>query len=203
VTAQIALLRQQRVLDDLGGLVKDGLYGTGQMADIVGNLKDFSRLDRSKVTSHNLHDSLASTLSLAKHLLKTVTVNKQFGEIPPIICSPSQINQVFLNLVTNAVQAMEGGRGTLTLTTRSEGGGVTVEVADNGKGIAPEVLPKIFDPFFTTKEVGKGTGLGLSVSYKIVQQHGGRIDVKSQVGAGTQFTVWLPIKPPAEPQSPA
>ncbi len=201
--AQIAQLRQQRVLEDLGGLVKDGLYGTGQMADIVGNLKDFSRLDRSKVTSHNLNDSLTSTLSLAKHLLKTVTVNKQFGEIPAIICSPSQINQVFLNLVTNAVQAMEGGRGTVTLTTRSEAGGVTVEIADNGKGIAPEVLPKIFDPFFTTKEAGKGTGLGLSVSYKIVQQHGGRIDVKSQMGAGTQFTVWLPLKPPAEAQLPA
>jgi signal transduction histidine kinase len=93
---------------------------------------------------------------------------------------------------------MDAGRGAITLTTRGDGAGVAVEVADNGKGIPPEVLPKIFDPFFSTKEIGKGTGLGLSISYKIVQQHGGRIDVESQAGAGTKFTVWLPLKPPAE-----
>lgn len=197
VSAQIAQLKQQRLMEELNRLVKDGLYGTGQVAEIIGNLKDFSRLDRSKVTSFNLKEGLNSTLLLAKHLLKSVTVNKQFGNIPEITCAPSQINQVFLNLVTNATQAMEAGNGTLTLTTRSDGDGVAVEVADDGKGIAPEVLPKIFDPFFTTKEIGKGTGLGLSVSYKIVQQHGGRITVESQVGAGTKFTVWLPVKPPA------
>ena len=198
VTAQIAQLKQQRVMDELTGLVKDGLYGTGQMAEIVGNLKDFSRLDRSKVTSFNLNEGLNSTLLLAKHLLKSVTVNKQFGEIPSIICSPSQVNQVFLNLITNAAQAMEAQQGAITLTTRGETGGVAVEVADNGKGIPPDVLPKIFDPFFSTKEIGKGTGLGLSISYKIVQQHGGRIAVDSKVGTGTKFTVWLPLKPPAE-----
>jgi signal transduction histidine kinase len=186
------------VVEELSSLVKDGLYGTGQMAEIVGNLKDFSRLDRSKVTSFNLNEGLNSTLLLAKHLLKGVTVDKRFGNIPAIVCSPSQVNQVFLNLVTNAVQAMEGAQGKLTLTTRSEGAGVAVEVADDGKGIAPDVLPKIFDPFFSTKEIGKGTGLGLSISYKIVQQHGGRIDVDSRPGAGTRFTVWLPLKPPAE-----
>jgi signal transduction histidine kinase len=188
-------------MDGLSGLVKDGLYGTGQMAEIVGNLKDFSRLDRSKVTGFNLNEGLNSTLLLAKHLLKSVSVDKHFGDIPAIICSPSQINQVFLNLVTNAAQAMDegqGGQGTLTLTTRSENDGVAVDVADNGKGIPPEVLPKIFDPFFSTKEIGKGTGLGLSISYKIVEQHGGRISVESQPGTGTKFTVWLPLKPPVE-----
>jgi len=199
-SAQLAQLRQQHVMDELGGLVKDGLYGTGQMAEIVGNLKDFSRLDRSKVTSFNLNEGLNSTLLLAKYSLKSVTVNKRFADIPAIVCSPSQVNQVFLNLITNATQAMEAGRGVLTLTTHIDGGGVAVEVADSGKGIAPEVLPKIFDPFFSTKEIGKGTGLGLSISYKIVQQHGGRIDVKSQVGLGTTFTVWLPLQPPAETQ---
>jgi len=198
VSAAIANLKQRRVVEELSSLVKDGLYGTGQMAEIVGNLKDFSRLDRSKVTSFNLNEGLNSTLLLAKHLLKGVTVDKRFGDIPAIVCSPSQVNQVFLNLVTNAVQAMEGAQGKLTLTTRSDGVGVAVEVADNGKGIAPDVLPKIFDPFFSTKEIGKGTGLGLSISYKIVQQHGGRIDVDSRPGAGTRFTVWLPLKPPAE-----
>ena len=198
VSAQIAQLKQQAVVSELTNLVKDGLYGTGQMAEIVGNLKDFSRLDRSKVTNFNLNEGLTSTLLLAKHLLKTVTVNKALGDIPPVVCSPSQVNQVFLNLITNAAQAMHGGQGTITLTTRGDGNGVTVEVADNGMGIAPEVLPKIFDPFFSTKEIGKGTGLGLSISYKIVQQHGGRIDVESKVGGGTRFTVWLPLKPPAE-----
>jgi signal transduction histidine kinase len=198
VSAQITQFQQQRVLAELGGLVDDGLYGTGQMTEIVGNLKDFSRLDRSKVTSFNLNEGLNSTLLLAKHLLKSITVNKQFGDIPAITCSPSQMNQVFLNLVTNAAQAMESGKGTITLTTRRDGDGIAVEVADSGKGIPPDVLPKIFDPFFTTKEAGKGTGLGLSISYKIVQQHGGHINVTSQPGSGTKFTVWLPLQPPTE-----
>ena len=193
----IGQLKASRTTEELAELVKDGLHGTGQMADIVGNLKDFSRLDRSKVTSFNLNEGLDSTLKLAKHMLKSVKVDRHLGDIPPVLCSPSQVNQVFLNLVTNAVQAMEGGQGTITLTTRSEDGGVAVEVDDTGKGIAEDVLPKIFDPFFSTKEVGKGTGLGLAVSYKIVQQHGGRIDVASTPGVGTRFTVWFPFKPPA------
>ena len=125
-------------------------------------------------------------------------VNKHLADIPPIICSPSQVNQVFLNLVTNAAQALRGGDGTIDLTTRADGEGVMVEVKDNGTGIPPDVLPKIFDPFFSTKEIGKGTGLGLSICYKIVQQHGGRIDVVSKPGSGTTFSVWLPLRPPAE-----
>ena len=198
VSTQLGQLKQQGVLNELSGLVNDGLYGTGQMAEIVGNLKDFSRLDRSKVTSFNLNDGLQSTLLLAKHLLKSVTVNKAFGDISPIVCSPSQINQVFLNLITNAAQAMGERPGKIMLTTRDDGDGVRVEVEDDGGGIPPDVLPKIFDPFFSTKEIGKGTGLGLSISYKIVQQHGGRIDVDSEIGRGTLFTVWLPLKPPAD-----
>jgi signal transduction histidine kinase len=197
-SSAIAQLKASGATEELANLVKDGLYGTGQMAEIVGNLKDFSRLDRSKVTSFNLNDGLDSTLTLAKHMLKSVKVDKRLGDVPPVLCSPSQVNQVFLNLVTNAVQALEDGKGTITLTTRSEDGGVAVEVDDTGKGIPEDVLPKIFDPFFSTKEVGKGTGLGLSVSYKIVQQHGGRIDVESTPGVGTRFTVWFPLKPPAE-----
>jgi signal transduction histidine kinase len=197
-SALLAQLQQQNVLAELTGLVKDGLHGTGEMAEIVGNLKDFSRLDRSKVTSFILNDGLASSLGLARHMLKSVKVSRQFGEIAAITCAPSQINQVFLNLITNAAQALPASGGEITLSTRDEGGGVEVEVADNGKGIPPEILPKIFDPFFTTKEVGKGTGLGLSISYKIVQQHGGRITVASTAGKGTKFTVWLPLKPPAE-----
>jgi len=164
----------------------------------VTNLKNFSRLDRSKVASFNLNEGLDSTLMIARHELKHHAVKKNYGNIPPITCSPSQINQVFLNLINNAAQATAAGKGVIQLTTRREGPGhVAVEVADNGKGIPPEVLPKIFDPFFTTKEVGKGTGLGLSIVYKIVEQHGGRISVDSTVGVGTRFTVVLPLQPPA------
>lgn len=195
---QLGMLKQQHVIQELSGLVKDGLFGTGQVSEIVGNLKNFSRLDRSKVSHSNLNESLGNTLLLAKHLLKTVTVNKNFGEIPDVTCAPSQINQVFLNLITNAVQAMPEERGSITLTSRKEGEGVAVDVEDDGSGIPPEVMSKIFDPFFTTKEIGKGTGLGLSISYKIIQEHGGKISVESKPGHGTKFTVWLPLTPPAE-----
>ncbi len=200
VSQQLAQLKQNGVVEELTTLVNDGIYGTGQMAEIVGHLKDFSRLDRSKVANFNLNDGLTSTLLLAKHLLKSVTVHQQFGTLPDAMCSPSQINQVFLNLITNAAQALDGvPGGAITLTTRHEGDQVIAEVADNGKGIAPEVLPKIFDPFFSTKEIGKGTGLGLSISYKIIEEHGGRIEVVSQPGA-TRFSVRLPLTaltPPA------
>jgi len=198
LSGQIGQFKEHEVLNELAGLVKDGIYGADQVKEIVSNLKDFSRLDRSKVSSFNLNDGLNSTLGLARHLLKTIKINKNFGDIPPITCAPSQINQVFLNLITNAAQALPPQNGEITLTTRRFNNGVAVEIADNGTGIPPEVLPKIFDPFFTTKEIGKGTGLGLSISYKIVQDHGGRIDVESQTGKGTKFTVWLPQQGSAE-----
>src|SRR5262249_53161895 len=130
--------------------------------------------------------------------LKRHNVVKHYGQVPLITCSPSQVNQVLLNLINNAAQAIESEQGTITLTTHSEGDQhVSVEIEDNGKGIPPDVLPKIFDPFFTTKAVGKGTGLGLSISYKIVEQHGGKITVDSAVGIGTKFKLVLPLVPPA------
>ncbi|HEX5629010.1 MAG TPA: ATP-binding protein [Usitatibacteraceae bacterium] len=199
VTARLAQLREHQVLGDLDSLTKDGLHGIEQIGELVVNLKNFSRLDRSKVASFNVNEGVIATLIIAKPQLRNVAVEKRFGEIPSITCSPSQVNQVLLNLVTNAAQALDKPQKAIVVTTRREGDdAIAVEVADNGKGIAPEALPKIFDPFYTTKEVGKGTGLGLSIAYKIVSEHGGRIDVKSQVGKGTVFTVVLPIKPPAE-----
>ncbi len=204
LAAQFALVqnlvtqfKEHHVLDELNDLVKDGLYGIEQISDLVVNLRNFSRLDRSKVASFNLNEGLESTLLLARHEIKKHAVRKRFGDIPPITCSPSQINQVFLNLISNAAQAIESGEGVITLTTRMEDAEhVAVDVEDNGKGIPPEVLPKIFDPFFTTKDVGQGTGLGLSIVYKIVEQHGGRVTVASAVGVGTKFTVLLPLVPP-------
>jgi len=198
VSGQLGQINRHELLGELAGLVKDGLYGTTQVAEIVSNLKDFSRLDRSKVSSFNVNDGLNSTLGLARHLLKSIKVNKQFLEIPAIICAPSQINQVFLNLITNAAQVLPPQGGEITLSTRIENDGIAIDVADNGTGIPPGVLPKIFDPFFTTKEIGKGTGLGLSISYQIIKDHGGSINVESQLGQGTKFTVWLPLKPPSE-----
>ncbi len=188
---------EQQALAELGQLANDGLYGIEQISEIVLNLKNFSRLDRSKVSSFNLNEGLDSALILAKHELKHLSVKKQFGDIPAITCSPSQLNQVFLNLINNAAQAIESGSGEITLLTRMEGADhVAVEIADNGKGIPPEIMSKIFDPFFTTKAVGKGTGLGLSISYKIIEQHGGSINVDSTVGIGTRFTIVLPLSPP-------
>jgi two-component system, NtrC family, sensor kinase len=193
----VAQLHAHRVTDDLQSLAKDGLYGIAQISEIVTNLKNFSRLDRSKVGSFNLNEGIDSALMLARHALKRHAVKKNFGDIPPLTCSPSQINQVFLNLISNAAQAIDPGPGLITITTRRDGDWhIAVEVADNGHGIPPEILPKIFDPFFTTKDVGKGTGLGLSIVYKIVEQHGGRISVASNPGVGTRFTVVLPLTPP-------
>ncbi|HEX4943517.1 MAG TPA: ATP-binding protein, partial [Usitatibacteraceae bacterium] len=198
VNARLAQLRDHQVLGDLESLSNDGLHGIEEISELVANLRNFSRLDRSKVASFNVNEGIAATLLIARPQLRNVSVERHFGEIPSITCSPSQVNQVLLNLVTNAVQALDKSPKTITITTRREGAdAIAFEVADNGKGIAPEALPKIFDPFYTTKEVGKGTGLGLSIAYKIVTEHGGRIGVKSQPGQGTVFTVVLPLQPPA------
>ena len=193
----ISRFREQRVLEELRELSKDGLHGIEQISEIVTNLRNFARLDRSRVATVNLNEGLNNTLVLAKHELKGHTINRKFSDIPAVTCSPSQINQVFLNLINNAAQSIESGSGVITLSTRRDGPDhVAVEIQDNGKGIPADVLPKIFDPFFTTKDVGKGTGLGLAIAYKIIEQHGGTIRVDSAVGIGTKFTVVLPLTPP-------
>jgi signal transduction histidine kinase len=198
VRAQLDALRASRALEDLGRQAADGLFGIGRIGELVASLKSFSRLDRSAVAEVDLHEGLESTLRIARHQLGRREVVKDFGRIARVTCAPSQINQVFLNLLTNAVQATpeQGGRIVLR-TSMPDAAHVAVEVADNGCGIAPEALPKIFDPFFTTKPVGEGTGLGLAISYRIVQSHGGRLTVESKPGAGTRFTVLLPVAPPA------
>jgi signal transduction histidine kinase len=197
VQTLISQFHEQQTREELPALVKDGLHGIGQISDIVVNLRNFSRLDRTKVASFNLNEGLESTLLLAKHEIKKIVVRKHFGEVPPITCSPSQINQVFLNLINNAAQAIESDDGVITLTTRTlDSEHVEVEIEDSGKGIPADILPKIFDPFFTTKDVGKGTGLGLSIVYKIIAQHGGKITADSTPGVGTKFSLVLPLRPP-------
>jgi two-component system NtrC family sensor kinase len=195
VSTLSAKFRAESEAGDLAHLTNDGLHGIAEIAEIVVNLKNFSRLDRSKLQRFNLNEGIESTLVIARNMVKHKTVNKQLREIPLVECSPSQINQVFLNLITNAAQATDDVSGQITVTTGvAPGGQVRVDVSDNGHGIPENILAKIFDPFFTTKEVGQGTGLGLSIAYKIVQEHGGRIEVKSTVGRGTTFSVFLPAK---------
>ena len=195
VSTLSAQFRAESDAADLAHLASDGLHGIDQIAEIVVNLKNFSRLDRSKLQHFNLNEGIESTLVIARNMVKHKTVHKQLKDIPLVECSPSQINQVFLNLVTNAAQATDDVSGELTVATGvAPGGLVRVDVSDNGHGIPEAILAKIFDPFFTTKDVGQGTGLGLAIAYKIVQEHGGRIEVKSTVGRGTTFSVFLPVK---------
>jgi signal transduction histidine kinase len=183
--------------DDLAALMNESRDGITRVKNIVQNLKDFSHVDTAdKWHFSDLHRGLDSTLNIVHNELKyKADVIRQYGELPEVECLSSQLNQVFMNLLVNAAHAIEK-RGTITIRTGHEGEEVWVEVADTGKGIAPEYLQKIFDPFFTTKPVGKGTGLGLSLSYGIVQKHHGRIEVQSELGKGATFRVWLPVRQP-------
>ncbi len=186
------------LLTDAAELLEDSDEGLKQIAHIVSSLRSFSRVDRDGMDMFDLNEGIQSTLTICKHLFKKgIHVATELGELPPVKCMPAQINQVLLNLVTNAVQAMEG-EGRLLIASARRGNRVDISVADNGPGIDAEVLPKIFDPFFTTKDVGEGTGLGLSISYKIVKGHGGRIVAKQRAGGGMQFIVSLPIVAPGQ-----
>ncbi len=188
------------VMADMGELLNDTLYGLDQIRELVVSLKNFARLDQAKTDNINLNDCIDSALVIARNnLKKRAEVVKQYGDLPKISCSPSQINQIFLNLLNNAVQAMEQ-EGEIVITTWTDDEFVNASVTDPGKGIPPESLPRIFDPFFTTKPMGEGTGLGLAICFQIVQQHKGRIRVKSRPGEGTTFTIRLPRQdrpPPA------
>ena len=166
--------------------------GSKRVTDIVRRLRSFARLDEAVLKDTNIHEGLEDTLVLAHHQLKNrVQITKRFGEVPPIPCFPSQLNQVFLNLIINASQAI-ADRGEIVIETALRDGRVRVAIQDDGAGIPPANLPRIFDPGFTTKGVGVGTGLGLSICYQIVQAHRGQIDVQSELGKGTTFTVILP-----------
>ena len=185
---------ENKRFEELDSMLNDGSHGIGQISEIVLNLKNFSRLDRANVANFDVRKGLDSTLLLARNLLKNhVTVKTEYLEVPEIMCSPSQINQVFLNIITNAAHAM-GERGTLILRTeKHDEKTVRVEIQDDGGGIPTSALPKIFDPFFTTKPIGEGTGMGLSISYKIIEAHGGKILVDTEPGIGTTFSILLPI----------
>jgi len=189
------------ILDDLDDLFDESLDGVDRIRDIVRDLKTFSRVDESEYKSFNLNDALDSTLKILKGEIKhKTTVTKNYGNIPRIQCYPQKISQVLMNLLLNAAQAIEDN-GTIELTTRSIQAGrrdsdrfVEIIVSDTGCGIPEGNLKKMFDPFFTTKPVGTGTGLGLSIVYEIIKSHGGSIEVNSDEGQGSQFSILFPEK---------
>jgi signal transduction histidine kinase len=188
-------LATQPLLGDARDLLGDASDGLKTIANLVQNLKNFARVDRDGLDLVDLNDSVRSALSIAAHQLRDrIRVVTSFGQLPKVRCMPSQLNQVFLNLITNAAQAMPGEEGTLNISSRVSGDAVEVVVSDTGGGIPEAVLPKIFDPFFTTKAVGEGTGLGLAIVHKIVKSHGGSIHVRTALGQGTTFTVSLPVE---------
>jgi two-component system, NtrC family, sensor kinase len=202
IRARISAARQRLELDylkdDIPALMNESREGIVRVRKIVQDLKDFSRADLNQQWQWaNIHRGIDSTLNIVNNEVKyKADVVKEYGNIPDIECLPSQINQVIMNLIVNAAQAIEGNRGTITISTgcHDSGDHIWFKVADTGSGIPREVIPRIFDPFFTTKPIGSGTGLGLSLSYGIVQKHQGRIDVDSEEGRGTVFTVTLPVR---------
>jgi len=196
---RLAALSDDAALQKLVAAAREMNEVTRRAADqldrIVVSLRNFARLDRAELEGFDLRQGLEDTLTLAAHGLRPHTVHRHFAEVPRVTCRADQINQVFMNLLVNAAQAMDRP-GELHLRVEPADDGVAVEVQDTGQGIAPEHLPRLFDPGFTTKGVGVGTGLGLSISHQIVQEHGGRIDVQSDPGQGATFRVYLPLAPP-------
>jgi signal transduction histidine kinase len=169
------------------------LTASDRIAEIVRSLKNFARLDEAEFQEANLHEGLDSTLTLLHHVLKRhINVVKKYGDLPPVQCYPNQLNQVFMNVLSNAEQAIEG-EGTITIVTERRGDTVSVKISDDGAGIPSDELKRIFDPGFTTKGVGVGTGLGLSISYNIVEKHGGNIVAESEPGRGTTITITIPV----------
>lgn len=183
-----------RIRQDMPELITESSDGAQRVRRIVQDLKSFSRMDGAEFAHADINEGLESTLSIAWNELKyKTTVTKEFGSLPKIWCNLGQLNQVFLNILVNAAHAIKD-HGDIRIKTWEEGDSVRIAISDSGGGIPPENLKRIFDPFFTTKEVGKGTGLGLAIAYDIVvNKHGGRIDVTSEVGAGTTFTIMLPV----------
>ncbi len=178
------------VIDDANQVIRSGASRVGE---IVRRLRSFARLDEAELKKVDIHEGLEDTLTLVHHEIKhNIQTVREYGELPPVAVYPSRLNQVFLNLINNARQAIRD-KGIIRIRTGIEDGMVFVSIADDGIGIPPENIPRIFDPGFTTKGVGVGTGLGLSICYQIMQDHRGRIDVESEVGVGTTFTVRIPM----------
>lgn len=205
VLSQILAAKQSAelefLMEDVYALLSESRQGISRVTKIVQDLKDFSHVGSPDEWSlADLHEGLESTINIVNNEIKyKAQLVKDYGVLPQIECLPSQLNQVFMNILVNAAQAMDG-HGTITIRSGvHEEREAWIEISDTGKGISPEHVTRIFDPFFTTKPVGKGTGLGLALSYGIVQKHDGRIEVASELGRGTTFRIILPVQQKAKP----
>ncbi|MEW6500301.1 MAG: ATP-binding protein, partial [Thermodesulfobacteriota bacterium] len=187
-------LKIDYILNDVGSLLRESLDGAERVRKIVQGLKSFSRIDQAQVQAADLNECLDSTINIVWNELKyKAEVKKEYGELPPTVCNPQQLNQVFMNLLVNAAQAIEK-HGIITVKSWADPEWISVSVSDTGCGIPREKLSRVFEPFYTTKEVGKGTGLGLSIAYDIVvKKHQGTIEVESEEGKGTTFVVKIPL----------
>lgn len=204
----ITKIKPLEIQDELEQMIQDSLFGVEQISDLVLTLRNFSRIDESKVKPVDIADCINTCLTMLKNQLKMVTLFTDFNHSSPIVCSPSQINQVLINILSNACHAVMRQKKSLDphaqqpftpkigIRTLSNDEWLSIEITDNGHGMNSETLEKIFEPFFTTKNAGDGTGLGMAISQQIILQHGGRIDVTSQPNQGTTFTIRLPINSP-------
>jgi signal transduction histidine kinase len=179
--------------EDIPSLLKESQDGLERVRKIVSDLRDFSHTDDGQWVPTDLNHSMESALNVSANEIKyKATVVKELGQLPPVACITSQINQVLVNLLVNAAQAIDG-QGVITVRSGVQAAQVWLEVSDTGCGMPPEVQKRIFEPFYTTKAVGKGTGLGLSITWEIISRHHGRIEVESVVGKGTTFRMTLPL----------
>jgi signal transduction histidine kinase len=196
--AEVSLTKEKisynALMSELRSMIADCREGAERIRDVVQSLRLFSRLDDAEVKKIDLNDTIESTIRLLSRYYGSgrITLNRDYGKLPPVNCYAGQLNQVWTNLLVNAAQAI-GGEGEVRISTRVEGQAIVVVIGDNGCGIPADQLHKIFDPFFTTKPVGEGTGLGLSIIYGIIEKHGGSITAESEEGLGTRFTISIPI----------
>jgi PAS domain S-box-containing protein len=185
------------IREDFPDLIEESLEGTERIKKIVADLKDFAHPGKKGCVETDINQGLDSTINIVWNEIKYKSkLEKDFGLLPPVWCHSQHVNQVFMNMLLNAAQAIEKD-GLIAIRTRHVDEEVVVQISDNGCGIPKEIQSQIFDPFFTTKDIGKGTGLGLSMSYSIIEKHDGRIEVDSEVGKGTTFKVYLPTSKPA------
>ena len=190
------------IREDLPKLLNSMVLGTDRIQEIVLSLRNFSRLDESDLKTVDLHEGIDSALVILNHRLKAensiqpIEVVKHYGELPLVDCYPSQINQVFMNILANAIDALaEHPAPRITITTEAQGDFANIRIDDNGSGIPKAIQSQILNPFFTTKPVGKGTGMGMSISYQIVfEKHRGQLTFASEEGQGTEFSISIPIQ---------
>jgi signal transduction histidine kinase len=184
----------KQAIREINELITSIKNGTDRTTQIVNGLRTFSRLDEDVLKFADLHDGLDSTLILLRNKYKNrIEINREYDNLPQVECYPGQLNQVFMNILSNAIDAIEE-TGTIAIATEQSNGKITIRIRDDGKGIPEAIREKIFDPFYTTKEVGSGTGLGLSISHGIIQKHNGNIKVISEVGEGSEFIITIPVR---------